>query len=88
MPNTFQFEIVTPERVFYSARISSLIAPQMEGYFGVLANHAPLIARSAGGKLVVRSENLSEQHFQVGPGIVEVLENRALFLTREAHETF
>ena len=85
MPN-FQFEILTPERVFYSGTIASLIAPQMEGYFGVLANHAPLIARSNGGKLTVREETHAEKQFSVGPGIVEVLKNRVVFLTREAHE--
>ena len=84
MPNSFQFEILTPEKVFYSGTITSLVAPQMEGYFGVLAHHAPLIACSNGGKLTIHEEPRTEKHFTVGPGIVEVLNNRAIFLTREA----
>ena len=83
----FQFEILTPERTFYSAKVVSLIAPGMEGYFGVWAHHAPLLARSQGGKLKVRDESHEERFFQVGPGIVEVLKNRVIFLTKQAQTT-
>ena len=82
--NTFQFEIITSDQIFYKGQVSSLVAPQMEGYFGVLANHAPLIARSNGGKLTVREDSQAEKQFTVGPGIFEVKKNRAIFLTREA----
>lgn len=93
MPSTFQFEIITPERVSYSATISSLVAPGTEGYFGVLAHHAPLIARSNGGKLKVREASNQERVFEVGPGILEVLparlresglEDRVVFFTKRS----
>ncbi|OGW86438.1 MAG: hypothetical protein A3C35_06260 [Omnitrophica bacterium RIFCSPHIGHO2_02_FULL_46_11] len=85
MPNTFRFEILTPEKVFYSSTITSLVAPGMEGYFGVLAHHAPLVARSNGGQLKVREEaSGQERFFLVGPGIFEVLKNRSVFLTKQA----
>ncbi len=83
----FKFEIVTPEQVFYNGEISSFVAPGMEGYFGVLANHAPLIARSSGGKLKIRESSNTERFFRVGPGIVEVLKNRVIFLTKKAETT-
>ena len=86
MANTFQFEIITPDQTFYKGQVSSLIVPQMEGYFGVLANHAPLIARSNGGKVTIREESQSEKQFKVGPGIIEVKKNRAIILTREAQQ--
>lgn len=84
MPDTFQFQIITPERVFYSAAISSLVAPGTEGYFGVLAHHAPLLARSNGGKLKVREMEKQERVFEVGPGIVEVLADYVVFFTKQA----
>ena len=83
MSNTFQFEILTPEKVFYRGSISSLVAPGTNGYFGVLAHHAPLVARSSGGKLKVRDQSQREKYFTVGPGIVEVVKNRVIFLTRQ-----
>ena len=81
METLFQFEIITPETTFYSGTISSLVAPQMNGTFGVLANHAPLIARSSGGRVKIRESN-AERYFEVGPGIIEVLKNRVIFLTK------
>lgn len=86
MTNTFQFEIITPERIFYNGPISSLVAPGTEGYFGVLANHAPLLARSSGGKLKIRETSNEERTFEVGSGIVEVLKNRVIFLTKKASQ--
>ena len=84
MPNVFQFEILTQERALYSDEIISLVAPGMEGYFGVLANHAPLLARSNGGKLKVRDTSNAEHFFQVGSGLVEVMKNRVTFFTKQA----
>lgn len=87
MPNSYQFEILTPEKVFYSGTVTSLVAPGSDGYFGVLAHHAPLIARSSGGKLKIREVSEVERFFQVGPGIIEVLKNRVLVLTKKAQQT-
>ena len=86
MPNLFQFEILTPEKVFYSGQISSLVAPGMEGYFGVLAHHAPLLARSNGGRLKIQDASNSNHLFRVASGIAEVLNNRVVFLTKEVEE--
>ena len=84
MPNTFVFEIMTPQRTIYSSKVSSLVVPGTEGSFGVLANHAALVADSNGGKLKIREENKEEKFFQVGPGTFEVTKNRAVLLTKSA----
>lgn len=83
MEPTFELEIITPEKTFYRGVISSLIAPQMNGYFGILAHHAPLIARSAGGRLKIRKSN-TERYFEIGPGLIEVFKNRVTVLTKSA----
>jgi len=87
MPNTFVFEIMTPQRTIYSSKVSSLVVPGTEGSFGVLANHAALVADSNGGKLKIREENKEEKFFQVGPGTFEVTKNRAVLLTKQAETT-
>lgn len=84
MPKTFAFEIMTPQRTIYSSKVSSLVVPGTEGYFGVLANHAALVANSNGGKLKIREESQSEKFFKVGPGIFEIFKNRAVLLTKQA----
>ena len=87
MASTFHFEILTPEKVFYRGVVSSLVTPGFDGYFGVLANHTSLIARSNGGKLKIRETSGEERFFQLGAGIVEVLRNRVVFLTKQARQT-
>ena len=84
MAAEFQLEIITPNGTFYSKKVTSLVAPQMDGYFGVLAFHAPLLARSAGGTLTVHESGTSTKQFRIGPGAVEVLKNRAVILSKQA----
>lgn len=84
MASLFQLEILTPESVFYTGQISSLVAPGTDGFFGVLAHHAPLISRSSGGKLKIREMSDQERFFRIGPGVIEVLKNRVVVLTKQA----
>ena len=83
MAATYLFEILTPQKTVYSGRISSLVGPAANGFFGILANHAPLVAESSGGKLKIREESETERHFEVGPGFFEVLKNRVILLTKK-----
>ena len=92
MPSTFQLEILTPGQTFYAGEVTSIVAPGTDGFFGVLAHHASMIAKSNGGKLKIREISNQERFFQVGPGIVEVLParfrdgrtDRVVILTRRA----
>ena len=43
MPATFPLELVTPERLLFSEKVQAVRAPGVEGSFGVLAGHAPLL---------------------------------------------
>ena len=83
MESYFNLQIITPENLFYEGEVSSVVAPGINGYFGILAHHAPLIAKSNGGKLKIR-EASGERYFQIGSGIIEVLKNRVAVLTKQA----
>lgn len=84
---SFQFEVITPDQTFYQGNVVSLVLPGMNGFFGVLANHAPLIARSSGGRIKIRETSQAERFVTVEEGIFEVLRNRAVFLTKRAQTT-
>lgn len=86
MATPFQCEIITPAKTVYQGTVYSLVCPGMNGSFGILANHAPLISRSAGGKLKI-TEASGDLFFKIGPGLIETSKNRAVILTREA-DTF
>ena len=86
MNDSFTFVILTPDTIFYEGEISSLVAPAVEGSFGVLSHHAPLVSRSDGGKVKVREISKKERFFEVGPGLVEVFKNRVVLLTKHVLE--
>lgn len=81
MANSFRVDIVTPEKVLYAGDAVSLIVPSQEGYMGVLAGHAPLVALLGKGKITIRDASKAEKEFQCeGKGLIEVLNNRASVL--------
>ena len=84
MAKPFHCEIITPAKTAYEGTIFSLVCPGVNGSFGILANHAPLISKSDGGKLKVLEES-GERYFQIGPGLIETSKNRVVILTSESN---
>lgn len=84
----FTLSIVTPERVYYDGKVTSLVVPGAEGYLGVLSNHAPLITSLRNGKIEFRDEAEKEHILAVSGGFLEVFDNKATLLadTVEAAE--
>ena len=50
---TFQFDLVSPEKLLFSEAVDQVDVPGSEGDFGVLAGHAPLVAMLRPGILTV-----------------------------------
>lgn len=44
MAEPFQFELVAPERLLMSGEVDQVVVPGAEGYFTVLAGHAPMMS--------------------------------------------
>ena len=71
---TFQFDLVSPERMMFSGEVDQVDIPGTEGDFGVLAGHAPLIAAVRPGIMTVFSEGKQEKIVVLG-GLAEVSPN-------------
>jgi F-type H+-transporting ATPase subunit epsilon len=84
MAKTFHLEIVTPDRALLSEEVVSIIAPGVEGYLGVLANHAPLVTELNVGILRIRYPDDTEENVAVSGGFMEVANNRVLVLADAA----
>jgi F-type H+-transporting ATPase subunit epsilon len=50
---TFQFDLVSPEKLLFSGEVTQVDVPGSEGDFGVLAGHAPMVTTLRPGILVV-----------------------------------
>lgn len=77
---TIALEIITPDGPKLKEAVDELTAPSVEGEFGVLPMHRPLLAALATG-IVTYVQNGKSQSVAVGPGFVEVAGDKALLLT-------
>jgi F-type H+-transporting ATPase subunit epsilon len=68
---TFQFDLVSPERVLLSGAVDQVDVPGSEGYFGVLAGHAPLVTSLRPGILTIKRGG-TEQKVVILGGFAEV----------------
>ncbi len=83
MADTFQLEIVTPEKKVVDTKAEEVQIPGKNGYLGVLPGHAPLITELAVGEIKFR-ENSSEQKLAVAWGFAEVLPDKVTILAESA----
>ena len=73
MPSpVYDLTVLAPDHSLFQGRVRSLVAPGAEGYFGILARHAPLIAQLGTGVLSVTGENGEASLFAVHSGFLEV----------------
>jgi F-type H+-transporting ATPase subunit epsilon len=83
MSNTFQLEIVTPEKKVVDTAAEEIQIPGKNGYLGVLPGHAPLISELAVGEIKFRTGS-EEQRLAVAWGFVEVLPDKVTILAETA----
>jgi F-type H+-transporting ATPase subunit epsilon len=68
---TFHFDLVSPEKLAFSGEVDQVDVPGVEGDFGVLAGHAPVVAVIRPGILTVTSGGTQQKVIVLG-GLAEV----------------
>jgi F-type H+-transporting ATPase subunit epsilon len=71
--STFHFDLVSPEKLAFSGEVDQVDIPGVEGDFGVLAGHAPVVAAIRPGILTVTKGSSHEKIIVLG-GLAEVSE--------------
>ena len=79
----FNLSVVTPEGAVYRGHAESLVAPGLQGSFGVLAHHAPLIAALRLGILRTMTA-AGTLYFVIGEGLLETHGNEVTVLADSA----
>jgi len=83
MADSFQLEIVTPDKLVVKDTAEEMQIPGKNGYLGILPGHAPLIAELAVGQISYRTG--SETHYLcVAWGFAEVLPDKVTILAETA----
>jgi F-type H+-transporting ATPase subunit epsilon len=73
-------EIITPDKKLFEGEVKSAVFPGSEGSFGILDDHAPMIATLKNGKIELTEQNNNKVEFFVKGGVVEVAKNKVIVL--------
>lgn len=79
-----KLEIVTPERLVFSHDVGMVSLPGVEGEFGVLENHSPVIAQLQQGEINVydKAESTSPRaKFRLSSGFAQVTKDTCTVLS-------
>ena len=79
MHTKLSVEIVTHEGVAYQGEADGLVAPGVDGYFGLLPRHAPMIAELGVGDLRLR-HGAQWEHFALAGGILHVRDGAVVIM--------
>ena len=79
-----EFELVSPERLLLSERVEMVVVPGVEGDFGVLEGHAPVISNVRPGVIHVFEGGAVKSRIFVAGGVAEVTPERCTVLAEDA----
>lgn len=83
---SFKIEIMTPDRTVYTGEAESLVLDGEQGSFGILAGHAPLVARLRPGRVLFTKDG-KDTAYDSGAGFVRVSRDCASILLDKATES-
>ena len=84
MPDTFELEIATPDRLLVREKVVRSQIPCRDGYIGVLPDHAPLLSEMGIGVLTYVTPDDHRFSLAIKSGFVEVLDNHVRVLADDA----
>ena len=84
MAEGLKIEIVSPERLVLSETVMSVTVPGTEGYFTVMANHAPFMTTLRSGFITVTKDNGTSDIYFVRGGFADVSPEGLTILAEES----
>ena len=72
MADAFNFELVSPERLLFSEQVTAVVVPGSDGYFTVMANHAPMMTTIRPGVVEAALADGTAQRLFVRGGFADV----------------
>ena len=84
MAETTQLELVTPIRIMAQQAVEMVVVPGVEGLFGVLPRHAPLLADLTRGIVEVHENGKVTDRFMIDGGLADVSAENVTILTERA----
>ena len=83
MPKTFKFEVVTPEKIFYSDEVDMIVFNRTDGEMGVLAGHMPMVVAMEIGELKI-TKGEEKLVAAVSEGFIEITNEKVTAIVDSA----
>ncbi|WP_075291623.1 F0F1 ATP synthase subunit epsilon [Pararhizobium arenae] len=80
----FNFELVSPERLLLSERVTEVVIPATEGEMTVMANHAPTMTTLKPGVVTVKTAAGATNRYVVFGGFADILPTGCTLLAESA----
>ena len=84
MAETTQLELVTPIRIMSQQAVEMVVVPGVEGLFGVLPRHAPLLADLQRGVVELHENGKVTDRFMIDGGLADVSGESVTILAERA----
>ena len=84
MAETTQLELVTPARIMVQKAVQMVVAPGVEGLFGVLPRHASLLADLERGVVEVHEDGNITDRIMIDGGLADVSGESVTILAERA----
>ena len=75
-------EVITPDETLFKGNISHVVLPGLDGSFGILKGHAPLVSALAEGPVEIVKGSGEKLTFKIEKGFIEVLRNEVSLLVQ------
>ena len=84
MAETTQLELVTPARIMAQKAVQMVVVPGVEGLFGVLPRHAPLLASLERGIVEVHEDGKIIDRIMIDGGFADVSDESVTIMAERA----
>jgi len=84
MASTFNLEIVTPERKFFSGPVEMINLKTPDGEIGILSGHMPMVIAVGVGPIRIKKDNGEWIEAALSEGFMEITQESTVILTDAA----
>ena len=79
-----RFDLVAPDKTLFSDHVDMVVIPGKNGYFGVLADHAPLVTSLMSGLVGIYKDGKLKDRLYLRSGFADVTPGQCTILAEEA----
>ncbi|MFB2551241.1 F0F1 ATP synthase subunit epsilon [Ensifer soli] len=84
MADSFNFELVSPERLLISEKVSEVVLPATEGEMTVMAHHSPVMTTIRPGVVTVKTAAGATERYVVFGGFADIVPAGCTLLAESA----